>query len=99
MNKRRSADGTSVETLAVQALAYLADEPDRLRRFLAVSGLDAAQIRTAAAEPGFLAGVLEYVCSDEKLMLAIADHLQLDPGELARAQTALSGRQWEREIP
>jgi Protein of unknown function (DUF3572) len=99
MNKRRSAAGKAAETLAVQTLAYLAGEPDRLRRFLAVSGLDPAQIRTAAAEPGFLAGVLEYVCSDEKLMLAVADHLQLGPGELARAQTALSGQQWEREIP
>ena len=99
MNKRSSAEGKAAETLAVEALAYLAGEPDRLRRFLAVSGLDPAQIRTAATEPGFLAGVLEYVCSDEKLMLALADHLQLDPGELARAQTALSGRQWERESP
>jgi hypothetical protein len=87
------------ESLAVQALTYLAGDPDRLGRFLAVSGLGADQVRLAAGEPGFLAGVLEYVSSEESLLLDFAEDVQIDPVEVGRAQTLLSGKRWEREIP
>ena len=99
MNKRASGAGIAAETLAVQALAYVAGDPERLGRFLAISGIAPATIRSAAAEPGFLAGVLEHVCAHEELLLALAHHPQIAPEEITRAQTALSGRQWEREIP
>jgi len=99
MSKRDRADREAAESLAIQALTYLAGEPDRLGRFLALSGLGPEQVRLAAIEPGFLAGVLEYLSSDESLLLGFADHARVDPAEIARAQAALSGRRWEREIP
>jgi hypothetical protein len=99
MNKRVSGAGIAAETLAIQALAYLAGDPERLGRFLAISGIDPATIRSVAAEPGFLAGVLDHVCAHEDLLLALAHHLEVAPGEITHAQAALSGRQWERETP
>ena len=99
MSRRDSADREAAESLAIQALTYLAGEPERLGRFLALSGLGPEQVRLAATEPGFLAGVLEYLGSDESLLLAFAEHARVDPGEIARAQAALSGHRWEREIP
>ena len=98
-NRRDSVDREAAESLAVQALTYLADEPERLGRFLALSGLGPDEIRLAASEPGFLAGVLEYLSSDESLLLGFADHVRINPVEVGRAQAALSGRRWEREIP
>jgi hypothetical protein len=99
MSTRDAAAREAAETLAIQALGYLAGEPERLGRFLALSGLGPDRIRHAAAEPGFLAGVLEYLSSDEALLLGFADHAHIGPAEIDRAQAALSGHRWEREIP
>ena len=99
MNRCDSVDRDAAESLAVQALGYLAGEPERLGRFLALSGLGPEQVRVAAAQPGFLAGVLEYLSSDQSLLLGFADHARVDPAEIGRAQAALSGQRWEREIP
>jgi hypothetical protein len=88
----------TAEMLAVQALSFIAEEPQSLSRFLDTSGISVVQIRTAAAEPRFLAGVLEYMLSDETLLRAFADQAGIDPAELAHAASALGGA-WERDLP
>jgi len=89
----------AAEHLAIQALEYLAGEPDQLARFLSLAGLDLATLRSAARDPQFLTGVLEYVTADEPLLLALAKHMQLRPQELVSACTVLAGQRWERETP
>ncbi len=84
--------------LAIQALAFIAEDPERLGGFLAATGLEAAAIRDAARQPGFLAGVLEHMLSDENLLLAFADSAGIDPASIARARGAF-GRRWERDVP
>jgi hypothetical protein len=56
-------------------------------------------IRRAAADPSFLAGVLDHVGGDEALLLAVAEHAGVRPQDIERAQAALSGHHWEREVP
>jgi Protein of unknown function (DUF3572) len=90
-------DRKAAENLAVQALAYLAGQPEQLARFLALSGIGPDTIRTAAADPQFLAGVLDYVTEDEQLLVAFADHVQMRPEAISRARAALSGAPWERD--
>src|SRR5262245_7468512 len=87
----------AAENMAVQALSFLAGEPEHLARFLALSGIGPETIRRAAADPQFLAGVLDYIAGDEKLLVAFADHLQLKPEAVLRARAALSGTPWERD--
>jgi Protein of unknown function (DUF3572) len=84
--------------LAVQALSFIAEEPQSLSRFLDTSGISADEIRTAAAEPGFLAGVLAYMLADETLLRAFADRAGIDPAAVARAAGAFGGV-WERDLP
>ena len=48
-------------------------------------------LRRAATEPGFAAGVLDYICSDEPTLLALAEHAKLPPEQIAGAQMLLSG--------
>jgi hypothetical protein len=79
------------ETLAIQALAFIAEETERLAPFLDASGIDPAGIRDAAREPRFLAGVLEHMLRDETLLLAFADSAGIDPALIARARGALGG--------
>ncbi len=84
--------------LAIQALAFIAEEPERMAGFLSVTGIEPTAIRNAAREPDFLAGVLEHMLGDENLLLAFANSAGLDPAEIARAHGALSGR-GQRDLP
>ncbi len=87
------------KTLAVEALAFIAEEPRALARFLDASGIAAQEIRTAARNPGFLAGVLEHMLSDETLLLAFAARAGIDPAEVRRAARALGAAGYERDLP
>jgi len=99
MKPRKELSQKAAENVAIQALTYLAADPDRLGRFLALSGLDHASIRTASAEPGFLGGVLEHVAGDERLLVEFAEFAGLNPLEVDGARAALNGGYWQRDIP
>jgi hypothetical protein len=81
---------SGAETLAIEALNYLAAEPARLDRFLALSGIGLENLRAAAAEPGFLAAILDHLASDEKLLLAFAADTGQDASLVVQAHTLLS---------
>jgi len=89
----------AAEGLAIQALTFIAEEPERLGRFLAVTGIGPAEIRAASSEPGFLAGVLEHLAGDERLLTAFAADAGVDPAAIGKALATLSGGAWERESP
>jgi hypothetical protein len=88
----------AAEGLAIQALSFIAQDPDRLGRFLALTGIRPAEIRSVAAEPGFLTGVLEYLASDQALMTDFAKESGHQPSTIDAARIALGGG-WERNIP
>jgi Protein of unknown function (DUF3572) len=83
--------------LAIQALAFIAEEPDRLSAFLTVTGLTSELIREAAREPGFLAGVLEHMLGDENLLIAFSQSAGIDPADIGRASNAFR-RRWEHDL-
>jgi hypothetical protein len=99
MQTRDSMRRDAAESLAVQALSFLAGEPERLARFLALTGIGPDRIRAAAASPGFLAGVLDHMAAEEALLKAFAEQTGIDPGDIARARETLAGNRWEREVP
>lgn len=77
--------------IATQALVQLSQDPEQVGRFLAFSGIGPDQIRDAASEPGFLAGVLEFYMMDEALLLAFCENAGLRPTMMAAARYALAG--------
>jgi len=89
----------AAEGLAIQALTFIAQDGERLGRFLAVTGIGPAEIRAAAREPGFLVGVLDHLAGDERLLSAFAAEAGIDPPDVGKARAALGGTPWEREIP
>jgi len=89
IGKRLSVD--EAEGLAISALSYLAGNPDALGRFLSLSGIGPADLRMAAREPGFLAGVLEFFLADESLLLSFVEEVQIRPTMIAVARHALVG--------
>jgi len=78
------------EVLATQALGFIAQDEERLGRFLALTGMGPGEIRTAARERHFLVGVLDYVSGDEDLLVAFAGYAGIAPGTLEAARQALA---------
>ncbi|MDE2363390.1 MAG: DUF3572 domain-containing protein [Hyphomicrobiales bacterium] len=81
------------ERIAVSGLGFLAAEPERLDRFLALTGLDAAQLREAAAEPGFFLAILDHIAGHEPDLLAFSAESALAPERIAAARAILAGPQ------
>jgi hypothetical protein len=79
------------ETIALQALAFLAGDEEALARFVRLTGLGPAELRAAAADPEALAGVLDHVLQDEALLLAFCADAGMRPDEPARARAYLPG--------
>jgi Protein of unknown function (DUF3572) len=91
MTRRPEVTRESAETLAIAALSFLAEEPERLGRFLAVTGLEAQSLRDAAREPNFLLGVLDHLAGDERLLTEFASQHELTPETVTRARDLLAG--------
>jgi hypothetical protein len=87
------------EIVAVQALSFIAGDPERLGLFLAESGLGPETLRTAATEPQFLTSVLDFVLRDDATVKAFASASQLHPTNIAAARQVLGDPTWERDVP
>ena len=87
------------EIVAIQALSFIAGEPERLGLFLAESGIGPETLRHAAADPRFLASVLDFVMRDDATVKAFASVSQLHPTNIAAAHQALNDPKWERDVP
>ena len=99
MTKRTHNPREVSEIVAVQALGFIAGEPERLGLFLAESGIGPETLRTAATDPQFLASVLDFVMRDDATVKAFAAASQLHPTNIAAAHQALNDPQWERDVP
>ena len=87
------------EIVAIQALSFIAGEPERLGLFLAESGIGPETLRNAGADPRFLASVLDFVMRDDATVKAFASVSQLHPTNIAAAHQALNDPKWERDVP
>ena len=79
----------SAEALAIQALGFVAANPELLPRFLAISGIEAQSIREAAREPGFLAGVLQFILAHEPTLMRFSEETGIPPQQVSAALRAL----------
>jgi hypothetical protein len=87
------------EIVAVQALSFIAGDPERLGVFLAETGIGPETLRSAAADPHFLAGVLDFVLRDDATVKAFAATSELDPATIAAAREVLAEDPSERDAP
>ena len=82
-------DVDQAEAIAVSALAFLAQDIQRLGRFLALTGIGPAELRKEARTPRVLAAVLDHLSHDESLLLAFAATGGIAPQHIAAAQRVL----------
>jgi hypothetical protein len=82
----------AAESIALQALTFVAGNTAHLERLLGESGLTVEDLlRGDAAEPTLLAGILDFVLADEARVLAFCAHAGLAPDRPARARAQLPG--------
>jgi hypothetical protein len=99
MTKRTQNPREVAEIVAIQALSFIAGDPERLGVFLAETGVGPETLRSAAADPRFLAGVLDFVLRDDATVKAFAAASELDPATIAAAREVLDEDPSEHEEP
>ena len=99
MRKPKRNPREVAEIVAIQALSFVAGDPERLGAFLAESGIGPETLRGAAADPRFLASVLDFVMRDDATVKAFAAASELHPTTIAAAHQALNDPAWERDVP
>ncbi len=87
------------EIVAVQALNFIAGQPELLGLFLAETGIGPDTLRKSAANPRFLASVLDFVLRDDATVKAFAKASELHPTNIAAARQVLGDPHWERDVP
>ncbi len=86
---RQRETNQDAATLALQALGWVIGDEARASRFLALTGIDPADLRARAGEPSFLVQVVAHLESHEPDLLACADALDVPPAALVQARAEL----------
>lgn len=85
-----SGDDSPPETLALAALGWALAEDARAQRLLALTGLDAQQLRSGLEDPTILAAVLEFLANHEPYLIAAAGALGTTPEAIVAAYRSLA---------
>ncbi|MCR6498575.1 DUF3572 domain-containing protein [Shinella sp. CPCC 101442] len=81
----------AAEATAVAVLGWLAGEPELLSRFLALTGVTPSEVRNAVNDPGFLAGIVDFLMSHEPTLMAFCEATGIKPEAVVHAHAVLSG--------
>ena len=84
-------DADQAETIALTALGFLAEDVQRLGRFLALTGIGPAELKAEAGSARVLAAVLDHLMKDESLLLVFAASSAIAPELIAAAHRQLEG--------
>jgi hypothetical protein len=63
----------SAQVIALQALAWIVSDDDRLAALMTESGFDPSGLRNRADDPVVLGAVLDHLLRDEQAVLAFCD--------------------------
>jgi hypothetical protein len=81
----------NAEILALEGLGWLAGQEEGLQRFLDQSGTDTGGLRDAAGRPETGLAVLDFLLSNEDLLLGFCASAEIDPQVLHVARQRLDG--------
>lgn len=83
----------SAETLALEALAFIAGDEELLPRLAGATGAGLSDARERAQDPAFLAGILEFLCMEDRWIRRFCDDRGLRYEAPMQALAALGGLQ------
>lgn len=79
------------ETLAIQAIGFLAEDPRRMGRFLSLTGMEPDTLIAGAETAPVQVAVLDYLLGDESLLMVFSGHAGLSPEAVPAARALLEG--------
>jgi len=85
-----TASFENAKAFALDALMYLAENEEEMARFLTETGFDPADLRRMTSDPGFVAAMLDYLCSHESLLVAFGRAHAIDPVAVESARQFLA---------
>jgi hypothetical protein len=88
-NKLKNPVADPQET-AIAVLGWLANEPDLFGRFLALTGVEPAQVRGRVGDPAFLSGMLDFLMNHEPTLMAFCAASGTPPEAVAAASAHFS---------
>jgi hypothetical protein len=92
MPLKTTSDNTSdSNVIALQLMAFIASNEDRLERFSALSGIGPFEMQSGAMDPVFLGFMLDYALQDEALILEFAQNHEISPQTLVNARRHFPG--------
>ncbi len=86
---RERATNDDPTAVVLQALAATLAEPRRAERFLALTGLDADQLREQIGDPGMLGALIGFLENHEPDLIAVAEAIGSTPEALVAAGRSL----------
>jgi hypothetical protein len=82
-------DKYRASTIALAALVWILEQPDRANRLLDLTGLSPDGLRAGAGDAGLQAAVLGFLGNHEPDLVACAAAIDYDPATLIRAKDVL----------
>lgn len=95
LKKNISLGKEAAEFIAIQAVRYMAQNPEAFGSFLVYAGVGPADLKASIQSPEFLAGVLDYLMTDEPLLLDFAKTMDLRPQDIVKARLLFPGAEGE----
>ena len=89
--KDRRMTSDLAATLALNALTFLAASEDAMQRFMDLTGAGRESLRERADEPDFLVSVLDFLLTDEGLLLDFSSETSTNVRAVHMARHVLSG--------
>jgi hypothetical protein len=77
------------ETIALRAIAFLAEDPRRIGRFLSLTGMEPETLMAGAESTPVQVAVLDYLLSDESLLMVFSGHAAIPPEGISIARSLL----------
>ena len=77
--------------IALQLMAFIASNEERLERFSALSGIGLFEMQNGSQDLVFLGFMLDYALQDEALILEFAQNHQISPQTLVNARRNFPG--------
>lgn len=77
--------------VGLAALAATLGQERRARRFLDLTGIGTDELRSRAAEPALLAGLIRFLEAHEPDLVAVSEELGVTPDDLVKVRRVLEG--------
>ncbi len=81
------------ETIALQALAWIASDEELLPQLSGATGMSLDDAKGRVQDPAFLAGILEFLCMEDRWIRRFCDDHDLPYDAPMAALMALPGQQ------